>query len=227
MKVNLFRTKLDDATLTELAGHVGIEDLRLNGVDGFTDAGIMALKNLKKLTRLELTNTKITVEGLSALQGNKIAMLAFESDDPAHYRRVGQMFPGLTTFALRGNVNEAALDAVAFAMPNLERLDLKQAKLPDAACTPLGRLKKLAALYVSETDFTDEAMPAIASIKGLRVLYANNTHLTDKGLAIAQGMKSLKHINIKDTETTDAGVASFKKARPDVKVEQAAFPPPY
>jgi hypothetical protein len=72
---------------------------------------------------------------------------------------------------------------------------------------------------------TDEAMPAIAQIKDLHTLYANSTHLTDKGLAIAQSMKSLKRLNLTTTEVTEAGIAAFKKARPDVNVEQVKFPP--
>jgi hypothetical protein len=70
--------------------------------------------------------------------------------------------------------------------------------LTDASLKDLKQLKRLEALYLSNTQVSDAGLPDLAELKGLKTLYLSRTNVTDAGVARLQA--SLPKCKIIQTE---------------------------
>lgn len=224
VELNLGKTRLDDSTLRELSSQTSLEDIVLSENKGMTDAGIIALKGNKKLKRIVVDNTMITIAGLEAFQGCKVVSLTCGCNGASEYARLVKLFPDVTTFILpwpwKKAVNNEILAILAAGMPNLQRLYMVDVQPLEEGCSAYADFKKLKFLSLGNNVLSDATITAVAKNSNIEELILWGTKISDPALAILQEMKNLKMVSLARTHITDAGLSAFKKARPDIKVSK-------
>jgi hypothetical protein len=147
------------ALVAELKQH-SIPGLSLLRCDQITDAGLANLKELKGLTRLDLSSTNITDAGLAHLKELK----------------------GLTTLNLGGTqINGDGL-AHLKELKGLTTLGLDDTRITDAGLAHLKELKGLTKLGLVGTQITDAGLANLKELKGLTELRLGFTQISDAGL---------------------------------------------
>jgi hypothetical protein len=95
--LSMQRNKITDAGLASLAGHPKLKSLWIGGLEGLTpitDAGIAHLANLPRLEELDLQYTRVTPDGLKALQKlPKLKSLLLSGSLADNYALVAPLFP--------------------------------------------------------------------------------------------------------------------------------------
>jgi len=95
--LSMQRNKITDAGLASLAGHPKLKSLWIGGLEGLTpitDAGVAHLANLPQLEELDLQHTRVTPEGLKALQKlPKLKSLLLSGSTADNYALVAPLFP--------------------------------------------------------------------------------------------------------------------------------------
>ncbi len=194
VRFQLSSAKVTGAGLAHLKGS-NVESLHLCQAK-LADAELAKLKDLPKLTVLDLTETTITDAGL---------------------KHVGGLKP-LTVLYLYGVLN--VTDAGAKHLEGLTELEMLHANavpFGDAGFASLAKLPKLKRLYADFLpNVSDTGMRALAKSPSLELATLGNSPLTDAGLAALSACQSLKSVRVGQTKVTAAGVAAFRKARPDV-----------
>ncbi len=216
----------NQAALAPLAGAKRLTYLKLDGCD-LTPEAFSHIANISGLQILNLNDSKIDNRGFALL-----APLA----------------PSLKTLDMQNGATVSDLgikDAVA-ALPNLETVIVSHG----STCTvdslvELAKLPKLKNLSwwtkaMKPRDYhriagfpairnlhlgyyatlTDDDLEAFAESKTLEFLDISLPQITDKVFPYLTNIKPLKQVNLGGSSVTAAGVASFKAARPGVKVVQ-------
>jgi internalin A len=157
---HLYGWKLTDQGLELLSGtEIHSLDLRDWGV---TDAGLKVVAGLKKLTHLNLRETKVTAEGLKALAGMKLHQLELSEIAKTdlglkHYLAAIKPYP--------------ALNFTGWA-------------ITDAGVPELVQLQGLEQLSLTGTHITDMSAPHLTQLKGLQLLWVVDTKMTSSGVAL-------------------------------------------
>ena len=151
------------AFLRDRGGEGNITSLSF-GAAKDTDAALKAarqeLEGLKKLSRLDLTQSKVTDAGLKEIAGLK----------------------NLHFLLLAGTkVTDAGLKELA-GLKNLQELDLDEvAEITDAGLKELAVLENLQSLNLRFTNVTDAGLKELAGLKNLLRVYCSGSHVTDAG----------------------------------------------
>jgi hypothetical protein len=198
--------------------------------------GLMHLRRLRRLGRIQLTGPGITDDRLAELasvRGLKSIVLQRTPVTDAGLRHFAGLskLEHLTIYDAQG-VTDAGLIPLA-KLPRLRSLYLRQAprvtdlafanlreKLPDletfalngtgitdAGLVHLKEMPRLKHLEFQSTKVTDAGLANLASLVELNSLFLNGTGLTDSGLETIQKLGKLQTLFINGTKITDAGIA--------------------
>ncbi len=155
-----------------------------------TDAGLAACSECKKLTHLDLVETKITDTGVAHFAGNKNLVVL----NLAHTSVSDE---GLAHFQGNTNLTELWLGV----MP----------KVTDRGMVYFKDCKKLTRLWLGGNYLTDKGVAHFKGCKNLLDLSVMNTSVTDQGLSHFQDCKNLKFLWLHGTKLTDTGLAYFNE----------------
>src|SRR5262249_48572554 len=90
--------------------------------------------------------------------------------------------------------------ALLKALPDLKRLDLRDAKVTDEGLRLLGKMPQLEALYLWNTLISDDGLVHLKALKKLHLLNLSGTKITDKGLIHIGQMPRLDMLRLDRTQ---------------------------
>lgn len=215
---------ITDEALPEIATLIKLEALHLEDAK-VTDAGLKALSALKQLKILHLHSTAVTAAGLTPLKDSPITSLGFgrtASEVAVQAAEVAVLFPKIEGMMLPRECIPTVEDwaAIAKAFPKLSRVALDSHKFADAHLEGIDALTALTDLNLHYAKITDAGVAKLAQLRKLSVLLIYESQITDAALDTLAKMKNLKTLKLPKPGNgiTAAGLASFKKQRPDVKL---------
>lgn len=170
-------------------------------------AGLVHLKLLKSVARVELDRDQVTPEGVRQLQAIKdLEYLGVRrsDDEAAEYLAELTNLKGLALSYTEG-LTDAGVAPLA-AMKKLERLSLNTARrVGDAGLGSLANLMELRELDLHGTAVTDAGLVHLEALRHLERLTLNN-QITDEGLRHIARLTSLKELQLGGSLVTDAGL---------------------
>ncbi|MFP6768392.1 MAG: twin-arginine translocase subunit TatC, partial [Planctomycetaceae bacterium] len=175
--------KFTDEHLRRLAGFKKLRVLDLRN-SSITDDGLTALVSLTNLQVLNLADTKITNAGLETLAGLKtLKTLLISSPE----------------------IDDGAMASIT-SHSGLEVLNLVGTRISDDGLEKLDRLKTLQSLFLSGNDITDKGLAILVkSSPKLTRLDLAGTRVSDVGISQLAGLQYLKTLNL----TRDTNVAGL------------------
>ena len=180
--VTLWKTKATDKDL-ELIKCFDLVALGLTGTR-VTDAGLVHIKDMKRLGDLELTDTKVTDAGL------------------AHLTKLGH----LGILSLYGTkVTDLGLQHLK-PLKSLYLLGLSHTAVTDKGLVHLSELPSLETLILDHLKITDRGMVHLQNLKTLKDIRLGGTEITDKGLEHLQKMPLLRTVELSQTRITGSGL---------------------
>lgn len=223
-RVSLGNSGAGDETLAELSRHTSIENLELSN-SKVTDAGIVHLTALKKLTAIYVSQTAVTGKGLAPLQGKPITRLGVGTTGVAILEDLtdaARLFPGVRFLQVPrfASVPAETIPTIARLFPELEKLATPDVKMADASWSGLSAMSKLTVLTLDGSDISDAAVSSLQQMKKLESLDVSNSKLTDAALPQIAKIKGLKYLDTRNTAITEPALAAFRKQRPDVRVDK-------
>jgi internalin A len=151
-----------------------------------TDSDIAELAKLPALTKLDLSETRITDRGLLDL---KIATNLTEIN--LYYAEL---------------VSDQGI-AVVKSLPRLKRLNLRGTKITDSTLQLLTRLTSLESLDIGFAQVTDSGIAQLA-FPNLKELSIGGNKLTDAGLQALRQLPTLTSLDLSGAQRTDSGLWS-------------------
>jgi internalin A len=233
----------DDALLAQISQIRSLEELDFRPLGlskpGFashrsvTDAGLVHLRNLPRLRRLNLSRTGVRGPGLVHLRGMKqlrwleLLELPLGDDDLSHLE-------GLTSLEILNlssdRITDAGLAHLA-GLTNLHQLQLESPWITTAglrhvsgmtqlsglvlnspridSLRPLDHLTSLWWLSLRDTAIGDDDMAIIGRFKALFDLQLSHTRISDSGMVHLAGLSQVVVLDLSDTRITDAGLTSL------------------
>ncbi len=158
--LRLYRAKLTETGIKEIATLTGLYELDLEGV-AVKDSGMKHLNGLASLLGLNLSQTQITDVGLREL---------------VKLTEVYELNIGLNKITDEGLKNIVALK-------RMKKLNLERTEVTDVGLKSLLGMEFLETLTLSSTKITDEGLKTIAGFKTLTKLNLEKTQVTEKGVA--------------------------------------------
>ncbi|NQV26503.1 MAG: SUMF1/EgtB/PvdO family nonheme iron enzyme [Rhodopirellula sp.] len=186
-----------DRGLRALSELKKLESLSLGGCRHFTDDGLTDLGQLSQLKSLNLSLTQITDAGLKHLQGlTKLEeLLLYEC----------------------GFVSGNGMSALA-TLSQLRELDVGGTRISDAGMQHLSGLSNLEVFWCSSTQVSDEGLGHLKPLTKLRDLNLFSTRITDGAIETLQELRNLQGLNLRYTGFTPAGIARLKAILPNAKI---------
>jgi internalin A len=246
--LDLSLTRITDQGMQELKSAPGIVDLNLYFAEYVTDEGVAAIKDWKKLKRLNLHGTKTTDTTLEHISG--ITTLESVNVGSAMITDVGLerlvTLPNLKELTMGGNeLGDAGLQALR-QMPTLTYLDLSGRQgtdsnvwaisMSDVGLDAVLSLKELRELRFACTSIgvgiegarfatvsaMDVAPRWLEQMKGLpkleRLKLQGCTRVDDSAVAALIAMPNLREIDLKGTSVTEKGRAALRAAKPAAQI---------
>jgi endonuclease YncB( thermonuclease family) len=173
-RLNLYRTVLTDDLLAKLASLSELEELSVGW--GVTDAGLVHLKELPRLSHLNLHQKKISDAGLKHL---------------AHCTQLQDLELSRTL------ITDAGLKHLK-GLQRLRYLDLSGNELTDAALQELRSLKNMKVLALAGTRIADKGLVHLQELRNLEYLDISGTEVTDHGIEQLVGLKRLRVLKVPD-----------------------------
>lgn len=197
--LSLLNTSITDDSVALLADCKALTSL-VFGTNAITDACIPFLGKVPKLNTLNVSNTKLTAEGLGQLK-TKFVSLGFN------------LVPGESL--------KPIVTVLAPKQPQLTRVMLSYT-FPNDTLSLLKDFPKLTGIdFTGSSPDCDALLDGLDALPGLTgALLGGPFKITDAGLMKFVPLKKLKKLDIKSTTLTEAGIAAFQKARPDVVVKR-------
>jgi len=199
--LRLDNTATDDAELTIICSqNPELVELTL-GNTKITDAGLVHLKELKKLRKIRISKTAITDAGMSHL-----AKCETLEDIDVSQTKIGDI-----------GVRELR------ALPRLKNLNLYLTLVTDQGLDSFRKedfrsATKIERLNLDKCPITDSGLAHLASLTSLAWLHLGGTAITDAGLAELAKLETLKEAIVTKTETTLEGVETLRHKRPDMNL---------
>ena len=151
-----------------------------------TDAGLSAIRGLRKLRWLNISST----------------LPADVSNVPANRRKLArETAPPLKS---RGVFDEGVRQLAGMA--SLEEVGFWGTRTIGTGFADLRGLTKLHTLRLSDEEITDDGAAAIAQLPGLRKLFLSKTKITDRGMRELAKIAGLEQLDVTGTAITDLGV---------------------
>jgi len=237
-KLDLSHTRISDEGMVYLRSAPEITDLNLYYAEQITDQGMSAIKEWKRLKRLNLRGTRISdgtleiVSHLPQLEALDIAN-APVTDNGLDSLMTLINLKELSVGRRRESDNEVE---VLRLLPTLTYLNLSgptDAERPDSNYRKAGDSGPMRA----------DLVRAIADLKDLRVLKLGYSNITADGLKVLSGLqqverlglegcprigddalaelanwKSLKYVDLQETKVTEKGVEALRRAKPGLTI---------
>jgi len=180
--VTLWKTKATDKDLEMLRCY----DLVALGLTGtkITDAGLVHIKEMKRLEDLELTDTAVTDAGLAHL--TKLCDLGI-----------------LSLYGTK--VTDVGLQHLK-PLKSLYLLGLSHTAVTDKGLLHLSELPDIRTLILDHLKITDRGMVHLQNLKTLKDIRLGGTEITDKGLEYLRKMPLLRTVELSQTKITGSGL---------------------
>jgi len=180
--------RVTDDWLKKLAGQTDLRNLQLSGT-AVTSKGLVHLKDLKNLERLNVCLTAVSDDGFEHLAGltklRRITVCASQV--------TGTGFKHFT------------------AMKDLESINLHSSPASDAGLEAIGKLTSLKRLEIVHTKVTDAGLKHLAGLKNLRQLHVHGPETTENGLLFVGELKELETLDIYDKAASTAALEQVAK----------------
>ncbi len=163
-------------------GRVTSVDLRSGWV---TDADLPELAKLPALSRLDLSMTRISDQGLQRLTPLK---------------SVAELNLYYAEF-----ITDEGMSAVK-AWKNLRRVNLRGTKITDTTLAYLGALPAVESVDAGFAQITDNGIELLSTLPKLRELTIGGNKLTDVGLQAVRLMPGLVYLDLSGSQRTDSGL---------------------
>ena len=191
-------SSIGDGTLQIIGELKTIEVLILRRA-GFTDAGLVAVRNLPRLRALDVRNSNVTDAGLEHLAGMRTLVdLQLEK---AKLTDAGlEKLRGLPLKSLNLNytgVGDAAMPVIG-SLATLESLQMEASRITDAGMVELAKLKKLKRFGCRLANVSGEGIRHLAGLTELNRLELRETSLDDDGLEVISHLKKLTFLDISE-----------------------------
>jgi Leucine-rich repeat (LRR) protein len=246
--LDLSLTRITDQGMLELKNASGIVDLNLYFAEFVTDEGLAAIKDWKKLKRLNLHGTKVSDTTLEHISG--IAALESLNVGSAMITDVGierlVSLPNLKELTMGGNeLGDAGLQALR-QIPGLTYLDLSGRQgtdsniwainLSDVGLDAVLTLKDLRELRfgctskgigiegarfatVSTTDVSVRWLEKLKTLPKLEKLKLQGcSRVDDQAVRALIDLPNLREVDLKGTSVTEKGLAALRVAKPKVQI---------
>lgn len=246
--LNLSLTRVTDQGMQELRQLPGIVELDLRWAEYVTDEGVAAIKNWKKLKRLDLHGTKASDTSLEHISG--IPTLEVLDVGSVMLTDVGlerlAMLPNLKALTIGGNeLGDAGLQAFR-QMPGLTFLDLNGRQGTDSnvwtismsdvgleailtltqlrelrfGCTSIGvGIEGTRFATVSAMSVTPRWIERMKSLSKLQRLKLQGCdRVDDEAAEILKTYPSLEEVDLKGTAVTEKGLAALRAAKPKLRI---------
>lgn len=202
-----------------------IETLTLARCRGLTNASAESLKQLSKIKRLGVYDSKITgtkiLELVKTLPLNDLNVSADQfTPELAECIRSTPRITSVSVFHgtdanLRQLMDASQIEAIHFTQNASAGMTTWQ-ELPN-------RLPNLKTLNVSEARINDEHLTEIARCPNLISLSLYHTSITDKGLVPLYSCRTLRQLYLDHSQVTQTGVTALRAALPDCQVHWDAI----
>ncbi len=206
------------------------------GSERFSDRYIYLLKALPNLTRVDMSGSRLTDEGLTQLPHLKKLVelnLYDTSTTRAAMTELRQKLPNVWIVDdwmitnLGGGFDrdkKGRILRVSFTgsqkfgdhemrllkpLKYLEMLELNGTRITDSGLKELSEHRNLNVLCLKGTNITDVGMKTIGVLKNLQNLFLDDTKITDDGLVELQGLENLKQLELSGTRITDEGLKTI------------------
>lgn len=246
--LDLSLTHITDQGMQELKNLPGIVDLNLRFAEYVTDEGLAAIKNWKKLKRLNVHGTKITdttlehIAGITTLESldigsamvtdvgldrlipltnlKELTMGGNELGD-AGLQSLRQM-TGLTKLDLSGRQGtDSNVWAISMSEKGLEAvLTLKELRDLRFGCTSIGiGIEGARFATVSMMSITSRWLEQIKSLSKLEKLTLQGCdRVDDEAVPVLAAYPMLREVDLKGTAVTAKGLATLRAAKPKLRV---------
>jgi internalin A len=246
--LDLSLTRITDQGMVELKNAPGIVELSLYFAEYVTDEGLAAIKDWKKLKRLDVHGTKISDTTLEHISG--ITTLESVNIGSANVTDVGierlVSLPNLKELTLGGNqFGDAGLQALR-QMPGLTYLDLNGRQGTDSniwaltisevgldailtlkelrelrfGCTSIGvGIEGSRFATVSATDVSDRWVEKMKGLPKLEKLKVQGcARVDDDAIRSLIALPNLREVDLKGTSVTEKGLAALRAAKPKAQI---------
>jgi Leucine-rich repeat (LRR) protein len=247
-RLDLSHTRITDEGMLHLKPASQIEDLDLYYAEWVTDQGMTAIKNWKKLKRLDVRGTRISNGTLEIVSH----MPQLEALDISNSQITDNGMDMLITLT---NLKELALGQgrgsagdLGFlrVLTTLTSLDIGGAKptppdmggsrktgrapvppLPENTIKAMAELKELRVLRMGYMGVSNADLKALSVLENVEKLGLQECpRVDDAALAELLRWKSLKYLDLQDTKVTEQGVAALRKAKPGLVILTTLGLPP-
>lgn len=191
---------MTDAALVHLAQIKTLENLSLHWAEAITDDGIVCLKQLPSLKKLDIKNSKVTDKGLSHIYQIK-------SLEYLELPNKGISDEGLVYLGELKNLRYLSIARIHYVDPIMDK-----GYYTDKGVAELAKLQLLEGLNIGSIGITDSGMDHIAKLTNLRDLNLFGcTNVTNKGLTKLTTLKSLQRLYVNDANLTIGGLSYLNK----------------
>jgi Leucine-rich repeat (LRR) protein len=189
-----------------------------------TNEVTLKLPSLKNLTKVFLSNTDLSDDGLKGFGGlQKMETLWIDGANISDLslKEVGKL-KKLETLILDGTkLTGKGLKELA-ALTELELLSLSQSRALsrefNTGIEALSKLPKLRTLVLSEANVTDLALPYIAKLTRLNSLDLAHTEITDDGLKALVPLSDIRILSLGHTKVTGKGAKQLQDLLPNCEI---------
>jgi internalin A len=174
-------------------GRVVEVDLRASWVG---DSDLLSLATIATLSRLDLSETRITDHGLRQLKSA----------------------PAITDLNLRYAelITDEGISSLK-SWKHLARLDLEGTKITDSALQHLSTLNSLQVLNIGSVLVTDAGLQVLTSLTNLKELTLGGDKLTDAGLQSVRQLPGLTVLDLGGVQREDSGIWSVSFTQPGIE----------
>jgi len=254
--LDLSLTRITDQGMQDIKGLQGIVDLNLNFAEYVTDEGLAAIKEWKKLKRLNVQGTKISDTTLEHIAG--ITTLESVNAGTAMVTDVGierlvsltnlkeltvggnklsdnglqalRQMPGLTFLDLNGRQGtDANVWAISMSQVGLEAIvTLKELRELRFGCTSLSiGLEGAKFGTVSNQNVGIRWIERLKALPKLEKLKLQGcSRVDDEAVKLLATMPNLREVDLKGTAVTEKGVAFLRAAKPNAQIYFGAWDAP-
>jgi hypothetical protein len=195
---------------------VELTELGLSGTQ-VTDAGLRHLTPLRRLARLEIQGSQISLAGVVSLfvqhQGRTLVE-ALRALGLARMDADGRLLAIDVAGTTFGDDELRRLGS----QPTLRELHLAATQVSDAGLEAVGAQPGLERLFLAKCPVTDEGLRHLAGCVRLAQLNLVGTRITSAGLEHLAPLPALRHLLITDLKLAPGAVDRLKSLRPDLVV---------
>jgi len=241
-ELNIGSPGITDEGMRHVAKLTNLKKLMLFGCENVTNEGLAHLTTLKSLRHLYITDSKITIGGLSHL--NKIPALFKLDLHDIEQDHAGLNISGLTNLEELGltlkieRVDRENNLLITQKFRNIDLVCLAQLKrlrwlqginnVSDTGLEKLSGLTNMERFSFAATGLTDDGLKCLANMKNLDLLHINNKYrpelspaderrLTDEGLRYLEGLKMLTYLQIdSDNNFSDSAIRRLRSGLPNL-----------